>query len=46
MIDLVVDRRELKATISRALRFMRAEPAPQPAEVPVPVATAAAQGPR
>ena len=27
MIDLVVDRREMKATLSRALRFMRAEPA-------------------
>jgi acetyl-CoA carboxylase carboxyl transferase subunit beta len=26
MIDLVVDRREMKATLSRALRFMRAEP--------------------
>jgi acetyl-CoA carboxylase carboxyl transferase subunit beta len=32
MLDLVVDRREMKATIARALRFMRAEaaPAPQP----------------
>src|SRR5687768_8154428 len=28
MVDLVVDRRDMKATISRALRFMRAEPAP------------------
>ena len=28
MIDLVVDRRELKTTIARALRFMRARPAP------------------
>jgi acetyl-CoA carboxylase carboxyl transferase subunit beta len=27
MLDLVVDRREMKATIARALRFMRAEPA-------------------
>jgi len=27
MLDLVVDRREMKATLSRALRFMRAEPA-------------------
>jgi acetyl-CoA carboxylase carboxyl transferase subunit beta len=26
MLDLVVDRRDIKATISRALRFMRAEP--------------------
>ena len=28
MLDLVVDRRDLKATIARALRFMRAELAP------------------
>src|SRR3712207_764216 len=27
MIDLVVDRREMKTTLSRALRFMRADPA-------------------
>ena len=27
MLDLVVDRREMKATLGRALRFMRAEPA-------------------
>ena len=27
MLDLVVDRRDMKATIARALRFMRAEPA-------------------
>ena len=34
MLDLVVDRRDLKATIARALRFMRAEPtAPEPAPV-------------
>jgi acetyl-CoA carboxylase carboxyl transferase subunit beta len=33
MLDLVVDRREMKATIARTLRFMRAEaaPAPEPA---------------
>ncbi|MBI3049500.1 MAG: acetyl-CoA carboxylase carboxyltransferase subunit beta [Acidobacteria bacterium] len=36
MIDLVVDRRELKATLARALRFMGAAPAPEP-----PVAVAA-----
>jgi acetyl-CoA carboxylase carboxyl transferase subunit beta len=30
MLDLVVDRREMKATIARALRFMRAEPLPTP----------------
>ena len=28
MLDLVVDRRDLKAIVARALRFMRAEPAP------------------
>jgi acetyl-CoA carboxylase carboxyl transferase subunit beta len=27
MIDLVVDRREMKTTLARALRFMRAQPA-------------------
>jgi acetyl-CoA carboxylase carboxyl transferase subunit beta len=27
MLDLVVDRRDMKSTLSRALRFMRAEPA-------------------
>jgi acetyl-CoA carboxylase carboxyl transferase subunit beta len=30
MLDLVVDRRELKASIARALRFMRAVPTPVP----------------
>jgi acetyl-CoA carboxylase carboxyl transferase subunit beta len=39
MLDLVVDRREMKATIARALRFMRAEPAR--AAQPVPVAVGA-----
>jgi len=36
MLDLVVDRRELKSTLARALRFMRAEPtviAPEPVGV-------------
>ena len=28
MIDLVVDRRDLKSTLARALRFMRAQPGP------------------
>ena len=28
MLDLVVDRRDMKATVARALRFMGAEPAP------------------
>ena len=32
MIDLVIDRRELKGAIASALRFMRAEPAPREAE--------------
>src|SRR5688500_11175552 len=40
MLDLVVDRRDMKATVSRALRFMRATPAP--AAKPMPVAVAAA----
>ncbi len=37
MLDLVVDRRDMKATIGRALRFMRAEaaPAPEPARAVV-----------
>jgi acetyl-CoA carboxylase carboxyl transferase subunit beta len=36
MLDLVVDRRDLKATLARALRFMRAEPSavePEPVGV-------------
>jgi acetyl-CoA carboxylase carboxyl transferase subunit beta len=41
MIDLVVDRRDMKATLARALRFMRATPAP----VEEPVAVGAAVGP-
>jgi acetyl-CoA carboxylase carboxyl transferase subunit beta len=43
MIDLVVDRRDLKATLARALRFMRAESAaaePQPVAVGAAVASA------
>ena len=40
MLDLVVDRRDMKATIARALRFMRAEPASGTVEA-VPVAVAA-----
>ena len=39
MLDLVVDRRDLKTTIARVLRFMRAEPA-LPAEPPLAVAGA------
>jgi len=41
MLDLVVDRRDMKATLSRALRFMRAEPA---AMTPVPVGVGAMSG--
>ena len=37
MLDLVVDRRDLKATIARALRFMRAEPPAVTVQVPVGV---------
>ena len=37
MLDLVVDRRDLKATIARALRFMRAEPPAVTEQVPVGV---------
>jgi acetyl-CoA carboxylase carboxyl transferase subunit beta len=40
MIDLVIDRRDLKGTIARALKFMRAEP-PLSVE-PVPVGVGAA----
>ena len=40
-VDLVVDRRELKATIARALRFMLADaPASPPPAVAVPAAAA------
>jgi hypothetical protein len=38
MLDLVVDRRDMKAALARALRFMRAEPA---AVTPQPVAVGA-----
>ena len=42
MLDLVVDRRDMKATLARALRFMRAEPsAPEP--VPVGVGALASE---
>jgi acetyl-CoA carboxylase carboxyl transferase subunit beta len=46
MIDLVVDRRDMKATLSRALRFMRAEPAPAEEPVPVGVGASRADQPR
>src|SRR5688500_12349468 len=42
MLDLIVDRRDMKAAIARALRFMRAEPAP--VELP-PLVTAGAATP-
>ena len=45
MIDLVVDRREMKGTLGRALRFMRAEPGRAAEPVPVPVAAAASLDP-
>jgi acetyl-CoA carboxylase carboxyl transferase subunit beta len=35
MLDLVVDRRDLKSSIARALRFMRATPAAAPEPAPV-----------
>jgi len=38
MLDLVVDRRDMKTTLARALRFMRAEPAVM---TPVPVGVGA-----
>jgi acetyl-CoA carboxylase carboxyl transferase subunit beta len=41
MIDLVVDRRELKGALSQALRFMGAVPTPPPAAAPAPPASAA-----
>ena len=41
-LDMIVDRRELKATLARALRFMRAEPSvPAAAPMTPPVETAA-----
>jgi hypothetical protein len=36
MIDLVVDRREMKATIASAFRFMGARPGLQPRPAPTP----------
>jgi acetyl-CoA carboxylase carboxyl transferase subunit beta len=33
-VDLIVDRRELKATIARMLRFMMPEPSPEPEPTP------------
>jgi acetyl-CoA carboxylase carboxyl transferase subunit beta len=42
MLDLVVDRRDMKPTLARALRFMGAEPAAEQQPVPVAVGRAAA----
>ena len=39
MIDLVIDRREMKTVISNALRFMGAVRKPAPATVTAPVVT-------
>jgi acetyl-CoA carboxylase carboxyl transferase subunit beta len=39
MLDAVVDRRELKATLSRALRFMAPAPVSVPESEPTPVTT-------
>jgi acetyl-CoA carboxylase carboxyl transferase subunit beta len=39
MLDAVVDRRELKAALSRAMRFMAPAPVPAPASEPTPVST-------
>jgi hypothetical protein len=36
MLDLVVDRREMKTVIANALRFMGAVPQPPPLVAPVP----------
>ncbi len=44
MLDLITDRRELKSTIARALRFMGTHTGPA-AAVPVPVASAATPEP-
>ena len=44
MLDLIVDRRQLKSMLARALGFMGAAPAE--IEAPVPLATAASDSPR
>jgi acetyl-CoA carboxylase carboxyl transferase subunit beta len=46
MLDLVIDRREMKATIARALRFMRAEPARTVERETVAAAAGAAESSR
>jgi len=44
MLDEVVDRREMKATIARALRFMGATPIAGPAPEPIPEPEALVEG--
>jgi acetyl-CoA carboxylase carboxyl transferase subunit beta len=49
MLDLIVDRREMKAALANALRFMRVEPVVEPeveaeAGVPEPAVSSAHQG--
>src|SRR6187399_1708347 len=47
MLDLIVDRRDMKGALARALRFMRAEPAAvAPLPVTVGVTVAAVDTPR
>lgn len=46
MLDLVVDRRDLKAALARALRFMRAESAPMADSVPLATTGASVEPPR
>jgi acetyl-CoA carboxylase carboxyl transferase subunit beta len=47
MLDLIVDRRDMKAVLSRTLRFMRAEPRQaEPQPVPVGAGAAIADRPR
>src|SRR4029077_19648676 len=46
MVDLVVDRREMKSIIARALRFMGARPAPAPAPLAVGATTATEPAPQ
>ena len=45
MLDLIVDRREMKAVIARALRFMRAGPALAPGAVAPPAGAGDTTGP-
>jgi len=46
MVDLVIDRREIKAVIARALRFMGARSAPAPAAVAIAASTATEPAPQ